>query len=160
MGGTHLVVYKQCPIDFDMLRAEVGSAIVPTEDGDYSQLYLSTNGEDQVKTFGLLLRTQHAPFDGAGVKIMMNRFLKRLALIISQSETDTAELLWGSEGVNLIPAVYNILAPSEPLPIHPESSAEPGRHLPYYANVEGLVKDIGEMIQVCLLQISFLDSDI
>ncbi|KAG2752590.1 hypothetical protein P692DRAFT_20830050 [Suillus brevipes Sb2] len=60
---------------------------VPSSDGDHTWMYLVpgeiVNGA--VSRFGLLFHTHYSPFDGTGLKIIMNRYLAQLVKVLSDS---------------------------------------------------------------------------
>ncbi|KAJ8495122.1 hypothetical protein ONZ45_g13002 [Pleurotus djamor] len=105
-------------------------------------------GPDQpdglVKKFGFLFHTHHAPFDGDGLKVIVNMYLTQLAKSLSPRDTPQPPLQWGSEGVNLAPAVFNILLPSVPQPILPGAPEEPSFSHPYYGTLGAILQILGE----------------
>ncbi|TFK38668.1 hypothetical protein BDQ12DRAFT_605022 [Crucibulum laeve] len=125
-------------IDLDGLRHKLGPMKVPSGDGDQAWLHLVPGVVDAngaVSQFGLLLHTHHTPYDGVGLKIIFNRYLAQLAQLLDPQEAVESPLSWGKELDNLPPAVFTILAPTEPLPVPPTSSEEPTFANPYYASL-------------------------
>ncbi|KAJ8514920.1 hypothetical protein ONZ45_g7610 [Pleurotus djamor] len=164
--GTSALVYKPGDIDgwckrtckvvhqpqlsLEALRLELGRAKVPSPEGDQTWVYLlvgPTAPSGSVSSFGILIHTHHAPFDGNGLKITMNRFLTQLARTLGSSDIPTPSLHWGNEVENLTPAVFNVLSPSVPRPISPVSSEEPSPDHPYYASVLSFMVSLGQTLE-------------
>ncbi|KAG2745157.1 hypothetical protein P692DRAFT_201720654 [Suillus brevipes Sb2] len=121
-------------IDLDELRVNEGMKEVPSSDGDHTWMHLVpgeiVNGA--VSQFGLLFHTHHSPFDGAGLKIIMNRYLSQLVKVLSDSCGASESIEWGNELENLPPSAYSIFSSSEPLPVSPDSPEEPSFDHEYY----------------------------
>ncbi|KAF5387466.1 hypothetical protein D9757_007781 [Collybiopsis confluens] len=111
------IVHKVVGPDLDLnsLRSELGQSIVPSKSGA-----------------GFIFHTHHAPFDGVGVKIVANIFLKEFASALGGAQIDKG-LEWGTEMDNLLPAACDVLRPTEPIPIHPGSDEEPTFNHPFYS---------------------------
>lgn len=97
--------------DLDELRFEIGQKPTPEENGDQTFIYFVSRSDT---SYGVLMHTSHVPFDGAGTKIIMNRFLNKLAQYIAEpSLTTTEKFAWGTEAVKLPPAAGQILGQNE-----------------------------------------------
>lgn len=155
-AGRTLIVStskEEDTIGLDKLREELAQAEVPSPEGDQTWLHLvlpsSTNGNDEViSDFGLLIHTSHTPFDGIGLRILSNRFLKLLANELTSHSNSHSKLEWGKEVDNLLPATMSILDPSEPRPISPTSKDEPSFNLPYYSSLARVIEGFGASMQV------------
>jgi hypothetical protein len=107
----------------DEALERIGVRRLPDENGDQTFLYLfPRSGSEAIAArdteYTLVLYTHHTPFDGAGVKVLMSRFLAILARYIGNNELAAREhdaLKWGEEGKNLLPACPQIVAESEAL---------------------------------------------
>ncbi|KAF4611797.1 hypothetical protein D9613_003717 [Agrocybe pediades] len=90
----------------DDLRYDVGQEPIPVNDYDWQTfLYLVPYSSTK---FGLLLRTAHTTFDGAGVKILMTRLFKHLAAYIGDpveyASSQKEKLRWGTgDEANALP---------------------------------------------------------
>lgn len=129
-----LIIHSPSHIDLDQLRVNEGQKKVPSSDGDHTWMHLVPGeiANGAVSKFCLLLHTHHSPFDGAGIKIVVNRYLTQLAKVLSDSYGASEFIEWGNELENLPPAAYNILNFNEPLPISPDSPEEPSFDHDYY----------------------------
>ncbi|KAF8583566.1 hypothetical protein K439DRAFT_1653435 [Ramaria rubella] len=94
----------------DHLRYELSRVHLPDENGDQTFLYILPGADDNTHT--LLLHTSHTPFDGGGVKILMNKFLSLLAQDLSGDQKPPS-LLWGTEAQNLLPSISEVWGPEE-----------------------------------------------
>ncbi|KAG1879052.1 hypothetical protein F4604DRAFT_1923201 [Suillus subluteus] len=114
-----LIIHPPSHIDLNQLWVNEGQKKVPSSDGDHTWMHLVpgeiTNGA--VSKLCLLFHTHHSPFDGAGLKIIMNHYLTQLAKVLSDSYGASEVIEWGNELENLPPAAYNILNSNELLPI-------------------------------------------
>lgn len=101
--------------DLDLLRYEVVRDILPNKDlVPQTFLYVVPFS---ATSFGFLLHTSHVPFDGAGVKIVMTKYLEHLAKYISDPQyevTETARFKWGTENNRLLPIASEALRKHEP----------------------------------------------
>lgn len=159
------IPHKRDGVDLDQLRREVGQGKIPSSAGDQTWLHLVSDNTDAskgVSRFGLLLHTHHAPFDGSGTKVLLNRYLTHLATLLGTwNEGGEESLEWGKEVDNLPPAVFNVLGPAEPTPIPKNSSDEPSFALPYYASLGGFLQELGDSLQVrctsCLFTVTAIE---
>ncbi|KAF4578360.1 trichothecene O-acetyltransferase family protein [Pleurotus pulmonarius] len=145
------IVSRDPEADVEHLRLKLGEEKIPSEDGLQTWAhFVLTPGDDResVSKFGFLIRTHHAPFDGVGLKIMLNRYLIQLAKRLGSADGAQSTLQWGSEAANLVPAVYNILLPSIPRAIPPDSSEEPSFAHPYYGTMGAVLQSIGEAMKI------------
>jgi hypothetical protein len=78
----------------------------------------------------------------------MNRYLKQLGRGISGTRIPVSSFPWGLEVENLVPAAFNTLAPSEPLPVPLGSTEQPILASPYYRAVEHLLQNINATTKV------------
>ncbi|KAJ7726947.1 hypothetical protein B0H16DRAFT_1735443 [Mycena metata] len=93
----------------DDLRKKIGGKVLPDVNGDETFLHLIVRSDT---SFGVLLYTSHVTFDGAAVKIVTTRFLKKLALLLDGGSPDL-NLKWGDKYTNLTPAAGRVLGPNE-----------------------------------------------
>ncbi|KAG2742303.1 hypothetical protein P692DRAFT_20250415 [Suillus brevipes Sb2] len=93
-------------IDLYELRVNEGMKEVFSSDGDHTWMYLVPGeiANGAVSQFGLLFHTYHSPFDGAGLKIIMNRYLAQLMEVLSDSSGASESIEWGNELENLPPS--------------------------------------------------------
>ncbi|KAG2097391.1 hypothetical protein BD769DRAFT_1614434 [Suillus cothurnatus] len=140
-----LIVHSPSYIDLDQLRVNEGQKKVPSSDGDQTWMHLVPGeiANGTVSKFGLLFHTHHTPFDGTGLKIVMNRYLMQLARVLSDSYSASDSIEWGNELENLPPAAYNILNSHEPLPISPNSPEEPSFDHEYYKSLGSVLAGFG-----------------
>ncbi|CAA7262172.1 unnamed protein product [Cyclocybe aegerita] len=100
----------------DDLRYDFGQVPIPVNDYD-RQTFLYLVPYSPTK-FGLLIRTAHTTFDGAGIKILMTKLLMHLEKYVSDATEYTREqdalMRWGTEGERLLPIVTEILRKHEP----------------------------------------------
>ncbi|KAG2134046.1 uncharacterized protein EDB93DRAFT_1254655 [Suillus bovinus] len=140
-----LIIHPPSDIDLDQLRVNEGQKRVPSSDGDHTWMHLvpgeTTNGA--VSKLGLLIHTHHSPFDGAGLKIVVNRYLTQLAKVLSNSYSAPESIEWGNELENLLPAPFNILNSKEPLPVSPHSPEEPCLDSDYYKSFGRVLSAFG-----------------
>jgi hypothetical protein len=104
-----------------------------------------------VSKFGLLFHTHHSPFDGAGLKIIMNRYLTQLVKVLSDSYSASESIEWGNELENLPPAAYSILNSNEPLPVSPDSPEEPSFDHEYYKTFASVLSGFGAAAKVLFI---------
>lgn len=132
-------------IDLDELRVNEGMKEVPSSDGDHTWMHLVPGeiANGAVSQFGLLFHTHHSPFDGAGLKIIMNRYLAQLVKVLSDSCSASESIEWGNELENLPPSAYSILNSSEPLPVSPDSPEEPSFDHEYYKSFASVLSGFG-----------------
>ncbi|TFK50405.1 hypothetical protein OE88DRAFT_1712963 [Heliocybe sulcata] len=97
--------------DLDELRYRIGQNKIPEPNGDQTFLYFVTRSST---SYGLLMHTHHTPFDGAGTKIAITKYLQILAPYLSVPSLASKQFQWGKEVENLTPVASEILAPSEP----------------------------------------------
>jgi hypothetical protein len=139
-------------IDLDELRVNEGTKEVPSSDGDHTWIHLVpcdiANGA--VSKFGLLFHTHHSPFDGAGLKIVMNRYLAQLVKVLSDSGASES-IEWGNELENLPSSAYNILNSNEPLPVSPDSPEEPSFDHEYYKSFASVLSGFGAAAKVLVI---------
>ncbi|KAJ3729802.1 hypothetical protein C8R42DRAFT_569634 [Lentinula raphanica] len=128
---TFLVHQESSSIDLIALRRTLGVVKVPSELGQQTWMHLSIENTQSVSSVGFMLHTHHSPFDGTAMKILTNIYLKEFAKAVG-GEKIAEGLDWGNEIGNLLPAVFNVMLPSEPAPIHPSSNEEPSFHHPFY----------------------------
>lgn len=100
------------PQSLDDLRYTLGTRPIPEHNGDQTFLYVLPRQND--REFGLLIHTSHTPFDGGGIKILMNRFLARLADSLTGHPAHP-RLPCGGEVKNLLPSITEAISPEEPL---------------------------------------------
>ena len=134
-------------INLDDLRETLGPKPVPDSNGDQTWLHLVTKkSSDTVDSFGLLIHTDHTFFDGPALKKLTNRFLKRLAVVLSASDSAPKETLnWGTETANLPPCFYDgIDVSKEPLPVPTSSSAVPRMSNLYYQKLGAYVGPVAK----------------
>lgn len=99
----------------DELRYDIGQEPIPVNDFD-RQTFLYVVSYSPTK-FGLLLRTAHTTFDGAGVKILMTKLITHLQKYITDPGYAAAQasvMKWGTEGERLLPIVTEVLRKHEP----------------------------------------------
>ena len=89
--------------DLDELRLTLSHKSLPDELGDQTMLYVCPITDSQ---YGLVFHTSHTPFDGFGLKIIFNRLLTFLGAYIGGAPLD--DMNWGSEAVNLTPALFSV----------------------------------------------------
>ena len=89
--------------DLDELRLTLSHKSLPDELGDQTMLYVCPITDTQ---YGLVIHTSHTPFDGFGIEIVLNRLLMFLGAYIGGAPLD--DMNWGSEGVNLTPALSSV----------------------------------------------------
>ncbi|KAG1753120.1 hypothetical protein EDD22DRAFT_230732 [Suillus occidentalis] len=120
--------------DLDELRVNEGLKEVPSSDRDYTWMHLvpvkTLNGA--VSKFSLLFHTHHSLFDGAGLKIIMNRYLAQLVKVLSDSSGAFESIEWGNELENLPPSTYSILNSNEFLPVSRFFTEKPSSDHEYY----------------------------
>lgn len=139
------------PIDLDELRVRLGPKVLPDQNGDQTWLHLVTTGSESVNKFGLLVHSHHTPFDGAGLKKTLNRYLRRLAERLYSPDLPAETLKWGSEISNLNPCCFEILNSSNSFPVPPSSSADPQITDPYYAYLVDFMTKLSKDAQVLLI---------
>jgi hypothetical protein len=100
---------------------------------------------------GLLFHTHHSPFDGAGLKIIMNRYLAQWVKVLSDSSGASASMESGNELENLPPSTYSILNSSEPLPVSPDSPDEPSFDHEYYKSFASVLSGFGAAAKVLFI---------
>ncbi|KAJ7762907.1 hypothetical protein B0H16DRAFT_1805628 [Mycena metata] len=93
----------------DGLHKKLRGTHIPDANGDQTFLHLIVRSDT---SFAVLLYTSHVTFDGASAKIVITRFLKKLALLLDGGSPDL-NLKWGDEYSNLTPAVVRVLGPNE-----------------------------------------------
>jgi 15-O-acetyltransferase Tri3 len=128
-AGTTLLTYRQAasnqeaaswakrtvslstgPQDLDQLRYDLGTKRMPDENGDPTLLYILAGTSET--SYSLLIHCSHTILDGAGLKILTNKFLA----LLTEHLTDAGKrplLKWGTEGENLLPCVSEVLGPDE-----------------------------------------------
>ncbi|KIY47769.1 hypothetical protein FISHEDRAFT_74298 [Fistulina hepatica ATCC 64428] len=131
--------------DLDALRYKIGQAHIPAADLEWqTELHLMPIAETK---FGLLIRTSHVPFDGAGVKIVMTTVLQNLAERLTGVVRPA--LIWGTEGKNLLPAMS--LIPRKVRPpvldangnvVEPDRAGEAIENPVWKEEYDGLLRDI------------------
>ncbi|KAF9494103.1 hypothetical protein BDN71DRAFT_1507998 [Pleurotus eryngii] len=144
------IVSQHPQADAEPLRLKLGEEKISSEDGlqTWAHLVLTPGSDrDPITKFGFLVRTHHAPFDGVGLKILLNRYLIQLAKHLGSTDVPQSPLQWGSEVANLLPAVYSILLPSVPRAIPSDSSEEPSSTHPYYGTMGAMLQSIGEAMK-------------
>lgn len=139
------IIHPPSHIDLDELRVIEGLKQVPSSDGDHTWIHLVPGeiANGAVSKFGLLFHTHHSPFDGAGLKIIMNRYLTQLVKVLSDACSASESIEWGNELENLPPAAYNILNSNEPVPISPDSPEEPSFDHDYYKSCASVLSGFG-----------------
>ncbi|GJJ08101.1 hypothetical protein Clacol_002309 [Clathrus columnatus] len=109
------VLLKEGYKDLDDLRYQIGQdPLPPTDLKPETYVYVLPKSPD---SFGLLIHASHAPFDGAGLKIVGNKLLSHLANYIGNPDYQNEEvkrMRWGSESANLVPAVLDVVQRYEP----------------------------------------------
>jgi len=94
--------------DLDELRYNLSRKSLPDAFGDQTFVFVCHITDSQ---YGLLIHTSHVPFDGFGIRIVFNRLLSNLATFIGGASL--ADIKWGSEVINLPPALPSVT--TEPL---------------------------------------------
>ncbi|KAG2747223.1 hypothetical protein P692DRAFT_20954547, partial [Suillus brevipes Sb2] len=132
-------------IDLDELRVNEGMKEVPSSDGDHTWMHLVLGeiANGAVSQFGLLFHTHHSPFDGAGLKIIMNCYIIHLVKVLSDSSGASESIEWGNELENLPSSAYSILNSNEPLPVSPDSPEEPSFDHEYYKSFVSVLSGFG-----------------
>ncbi|KAJ8514919.1 hypothetical protein ONZ45_g7613 [Pleurotus djamor] len=107
-------IVKRPRIDIDAFRVEVGRKPIPSSEGDQTFGYLLMGTDcpsDPINKFGFLLHTHHAPYDGAGLKIIVNMYLTQLVKNLALLATSPSPLLlpWGSEEPSFAHPYYGTL---------------------------------------------------
>ncbi|KAF8168639.1 hypothetical protein K438DRAFT_1774696 [Mycena galopus ATCC 62051] len=125
-----LLVHHRPALDLNTLREELGIQKVPSPSGDQTWMHLvigpSKTASNPVSGIGFIFHTHHAVTDGTGSKIIVNQYLADFAARLTGARNVAiSDLSWDSEVKNLTPAIFNVLGPSEPIPIHPGSEEEP-----------------------------------
>ncbi|OCB90291.1 hypothetical protein A7U60_g2465 [Sanghuangporus baumii] len=144
------VILKEGFEDLDTLRYEVVKGVMPEKDlVPQSFLYAVPFSPS---SFGLLLYTSHIPFDGAGVKVLMTRYLEHLSKYIVDPGYVDAEKnrhKWGSETQNLLPIASEILRRHEPAEfdangtlIKPELPEEPREGPNFWETLNQVMTDL------------------
>ncbi|KAJ7656556.1 hypothetical protein B0H17DRAFT_1146213 [Mycena rosella] len=77
---------------------------------------------------------------GDGGKIITNQYLGQFG--DNTEDAPAFDLAWGKEVENLAPAIFSVLDPSEPLPIHPRSDEKPSFDLPVYATLGAEIQNV------------------
>lgn len=97
----------------DELRYNLSQEAVPDLNGDQTFIHIVPRSN---KSFGLLLRTSHVPFDGSGCKILLAMYLKNLAACLADVTFLAKQAFdWGQEYTNLLPPTTRVLGPGEKL---------------------------------------------
>ncbi|KAJ3884560.1 hypothetical protein GG344DRAFT_60367 [Lentinula edodes] len=130
---TFVVHRKSGSVDLGALRSELGLGKVPSDNGQQTWMHLSISDSNTISSMGLMIHTHHSPFDGTAMKVLANLYLKEFAKGLS-GENVTGDLKWGAEVDHLLPAAFNVMRPTEPIPIDPGSVEEPSFAHPFYAN--------------------------
>jgi hypothetical protein len=98
----------------DDARVELGKqAKLPDTYGQQTFLYIVPRSATE---YGILLFTHHTPFDGTGIKMVMDRFLVELARYLDDevlAKRELSALEWGKEGDNLMPCYTEIVSANE-----------------------------------------------
>ncbi|KZT28675.1 hypothetical protein NEOLEDRAFT_1057767 [Neolentinus lepideus HHB14362 ss-1] len=109
--ANHTVRLFEGSTDMDAARVEIGKLTIPEPTGEQTFIYIVPRSET---SYGVILFTHHTPFDGAGTKIVMNRYIRSLAQHIDNPFlAQSQQFHWGEEVKNLLPAVPQILGPAE-----------------------------------------------
>ncbi|KAG2134036.1 uncharacterized protein EDB93DRAFT_1331335 [Suillus bovinus] len=140
-----LIIHPPSHIDLNQLRINEGLKKVPSSEGDYTWMHLVPGeiANGIVSKFCLLFHTHHSLFDGAGLKIVVNRYLAQLAKVLSDSYSASEFMEWGNELGNIPPAAYNILNSKESLPISPDSLEDPCFDHDYYKSLGSVLSALG-----------------
>ncbi|KAJ7638213.1 hypothetical protein FB45DRAFT_902275 [Roridomyces roridus] len=145
-----LVVNCRPVLDLNRFREELGAQMVPSVSGDQTWMHIvmtpASLSSSRVSQLGFILHTHHAPIDGMGSRIVVNRYLTEFAKSLGDDGKEPA-LQWGGEVENLTPAVFNVLAPSEPVPIPSSSAEEPSVIHPLYATLLGEMAVLGKSLE-------------
>ncbi|KAJ7736879.1 hypothetical protein B0H16DRAFT_1572945 [Mycena metata] len=145
-----LVVHHRPALDINRLREELGELKVPSPQGDQTWMHLvldSSKDTASVSRIGFIFHTHHSVTDGNGGKIITNRYLAEFGTRLRAGNTSIPDFLWGTESENLTPAIFNVLGPSEPVPIHPSSDQEPTFAHPFYRTLGGEMQSIGASME-------------
>ncbi|EJD54699.1 hypothetical protein AURDEDRAFT_156476 [Auricularia subglabra TFB-10046 SS5] len=109
-------LFHESGTDLDTLRVQLGKLTLPFANGDQTFIHIVPG--DSTSKYSVLLHTHHTPFDGAGTKIVMSRFLRLLARALEDPTSAAEEVLalrWGGETANLLPAYCSVISEGEPL---------------------------------------------
>jgi len=99
-------------VNLEEWRYEIGQKFIPDSNGDQTFVYATARDG---RITGLLLHTSHITLDGIGAKVLLNLYLRDLALrLTGETRVDPSALRWGEEYKNLLPCVSEVLASSEP----------------------------------------------
>ena len=138
--------------DLDALRYDIGQGIIPTKDLE-PQTFIHVL-QFSTTQYGLLFHTSHAPFDGAGLKMVGTKLLEHLSLYISDpsyASREQSRIKWGSEGERLLPIASEILRQHEPAEIDaqgnvvkPELPAEPREGPEYIATLMEILQGLAQ----------------
>ncbi|KAF5388790.1 hypothetical protein D9757_005575 [Collybiopsis confluens] len=134
-------------IDLDVLRRDLGQLKVPSQHDQETWMHLVMAKTGMISKLGFLFHTHHSPFDGSAVKILANLYLKEFAKALGGVKV-ADNLKWGDEISHLLPAAFNIILPTEPRPIHPDSDERPTFHHPYYAETQKVVQAFASNAQI------------
>jgi hypothetical protein len=99
--------------NLDAARTEIGKSVIPDENGEQTFIYIVPRS---LTEYGFLLFTHHTPFDSAGARIVMSRFLALLSRYLWDSALATRELKdidWGADTARLLPAYPQAIAETE-----------------------------------------------
>lgn len=151
------IILKEGYKDLDALRYEVGQGIIPTKDLEPQTFIYVLHFSDT--EYGLLLRTSHVPFDGAGLKMVGTKLLEHLSHYISDSayaSKEAARMKWGSETDRLLPIASEILRKHEPAEvdaqgtvIKPALPAEPREGPEYFETLQKVMEGLAKGGPVC-----------
>ncbi|KAK6995987.1 hypothetical protein R3P38DRAFT_3073750 [Favolaschia claudopus] len=148
-----LVLHDDPSLDLNHLREALGERKVPSLAGDQTWMHLVVESSDSYAVssrVGFVFHTHHAVTDGNGTKIIINQYLTELALRLANpaSLPGVLDLPWGDEVKELTPAIFNVLCPSEPIPIPLASDEEPTFSHPVYATLATEMQAIADSLKV------------
>ena len=90
---------------------------IPSVDGDYCLFYIILKPDEaekgEISTFDVLMHTHHVFTDGAGIRSILNEFLERLSVPLTEKT-----VVWGKETHRLLPPSLLLEIENEPeLPV-------------------------------------------
>ncbi|KAF8636088.1 hypothetical protein AX17_003793 [Amanita inopinata Kibby_2008] len=109
------VILREDKPNLDDLRYEIGQD--PTPAADFVPQTFVYVVPYSPTAFGVLLRTAHITFDGAGTKVLLTKLFTHLSNYISKPSYRAEQekiMQWGSESSRLLPFVTEVLRQYEP----------------------------------------------
>lgn len=98
--------------DLDTLLYEVATAVGMLPDKPLVLQTFLYGAPFSSTEFGFLMHSSHVPFDGAGTKIIMSKFLEHLSNYITDPQyvaKEIARFKWGTESDHLLPIASEAL---------------------------------------------------